>query len=124
MVVDTSTLLAIFFNEKHALWAKDQLNVHRASLYMSTINFAEVLILLGDRKPARYEELKQITIKLPIQFVPPTVSQSVIAAESRLKFPSLNLGDCFAYALAKEKDLPIITLDADFKSSDVKLIMP
>jgi uncharacterized protein with PIN domain len=45
MVVDTSALLAIFFNKKFGLWALDQIQAHADELQMSTVNYAEVLIL-------------------------------------------------------------------------------
>ena len=41
----------------------------------------------------------------------------------RLIFP-LNLGDCFAYALAVAQDSPILTLDADFRAVDRPVIRP
>lgn len=41
-----------------------------------------------------------------------------IAARARLTFP-LNLGDCFAYALARAEQCPILTLDEDFRAVDV-----
>ncbi len=36
----------------------------------------------------------------------------------------LNLGDCFAYALAKTMDLKLLTLDLDFRAVDVPLVLP
>lgn len=36
----------------------------------------------------------------------------------------LNLGDCFAYALAKDEDCPILTLDRDFRGCDVQVVLP
>jgi uncharacterized protein with PIN domain len=34
------------------------------------------------------------------------------------------LGDCFAYALAKVEQCPILTLDEDFRGIDVDVVMP
>ncbi len=33
----------------------------------------------------------------------------------------LNMGDCFAYALAKQKDLPLLFQGNDFAATDVKV---
>ena len=53
-----------------------------------------------------------------IRLVPPTPSHAEIAAAARLRYP-LNLGDCFAYALAKDEDRRLLTLDRDFRRSDL-----
>lgn len=124
MVVDTSVLLAIFFKEKHVFWAKSQLKTHQKALRMSTVNLAEVLILLQDRQPKLFEKLKKEVFSLPIRFIPPSTSQAEISAQARLQFPTLNLGDCFAYALAKEESCPILTLDGDFKKTDMEVLLP
>lgn len=42
---------------------------------------------------------------------------------ARLRYP-LNLGDCFAYALAKDEDRTLLTLDRDFRRSDLRVILP
>src|SRR3989338_3768483 len=102
MVVDTSVLLSILFKEQHGFWAQSQLKKYRDKLQMSTVNLAEVLILLQDRQPQIFEQLKKKIFQMPIQFVPPTTAQAETSAWARLKFPALNLGDCFVYALAKE----------------------
>ena len=46
-----------------------------------------------------------------------------MAAEARLRYP-LNLGDCFAYALAVEQGTSILTLDTDFRAVDRPVVMP
>lgn len=124
MVIDASVLLAIFFKEKHSFWAQSQLKKYRDRLWMSTVNLAEVLIHLQDRQPGVFEQLKEKIFKKPIQFIPPTTSQAETSAWARLKFPALNLGDCFAYALAKEKSCPVLTLDGDFAKLDVEVLLP
>lgn len=123
MVVDTSIILAIFFKEKHCDWAAEQLNLHARELRMSTVNLTEALIHLQDRQPQLFDSLEEQLLYNGIRFVPPDIEQSRIAAEARMKFP-LNLGDCFAYALARQEGCPILTLDADFKVLDVPIIRP
>jgi uncharacterized protein with PIN domain len=55
--------------------------------------------------------------------VAPSPRQAEIAAVARLRFP-LNLGDCFAYALARDEDCPLLTLDRDFRRTDITVISP
>ncbi len=123
MVVDSSLVLSIYFNEKHQAWAVEQLESNRSDLQMSTINLAEVLILIQQRRPLLFQKVYSDLMGSPIEFQAPTVLHAEIAARARDKFP-LNLGDCFAYALAYERKTPILTLDSDFKKCDLKIIMP
>lgn len=123
MVVDTSILIAVLFNEDHGPWALDQLQAQRGALCMSTVNLAEVLILCEDRQPQLFAELQEMVLSSSIRFVPPSVSQAALAAAARGRFP-LNLGDCFAYALAREESLPLLTLDRDFRKTDIPVILP
>jgi len=58
-----------------------------------------------------------------IRIVCPTRRQAEMAAAARLRFP-LNLGDCFAYALAMDEDCPLLTLDKDFRSTDIRVVLP
>jgi ribonuclease VapC len=90
---------------------------------MSTVNYVETLILVGDRFPRRVDEVRELIDSSEIQIVSPTRGQGEIAARARLRFP-LNMGDCFAYALAKEQDCPLLTLDRDFRKSDIQVVLP
>ena len=64
------------------------------------------------------------TVASGIRFVPPDVQQARTAAEARLDLRALNLGDCFAYALAVAEGLPILTLDADFLTTEHQVVHP
>jgi ribonuclease VapC len=123
VVVDTSIVVAVFFNERHGPWAADQLRQNSRRLRMSTVNFAEALILIQDRQPQLFEEIREAIVSSPIRLVAPSPRQAEIAAAARLRFP-LNLGDCFAYALARDEDCPLLTLDRDFRRTDITIIVP
>src|SRR5437016_4913566 len=110
MVLDTSALLAVFFNEAHATWVAERMTEHASNLRMSTVNLAETLILLRDRRPGLFSTLERQLFAGGIRFVPPTPEHARLAAEARLRFP-LNLGDCFAYALGVGEGEPVLTLD-------------
>lgn len=123
MVVDTSIVLAVFFDEEGGSWAAGQLAEHAASLRMSTVNLAEALIRVRDRQPTLADELEDRLITSGIRFIPPDVAQAKVAARARLRFP-LNLGDCFAYALSVAEDCPILTVDRDFRRVDRPVLLP
>jgi ribonuclease VapC len=123
MIIDTSALLAIFFDETNSNWVAQKMNNLSSDLMMSTVNLAETLILLQDRQPNLCQEIEEKLFASNIRFIPPDIIQAKIASEARLKFP-LNLGDCFVYALAKQSNCAILTLDKDFLQVDCQIIFP
>jgi len=123
VVVDTSALVAVLFNEDTTPWVANQLELNRAEIMMSAVNFAEVLVLIGDRQPHLAPEIRAAIEATGIRIVPSTLAHAELAAAARLKYP-LNFGDCFAYALAKHEDLPLLTLDRDFRKTDITVVTP
>lgn len=123
MVVDTSILIAVLFDEEHGAWAAARLEEVAPELRMSTVNLAETLILVRDRQPRIADDLERIVLDSGIRFLAPDVEQARLAARARLRYP-LNLGDCFAYALARSEDCPILTLDPDFRAVDCVVVLP
>ncbi|MCX6595462.1 MAG: type II toxin-antitoxin system VapC family toxin [Acidobacteria bacterium] len=123
MVIDTSALLALAFREPFAEWVTVQLDRARADLHMSSVNYAEYLIRLRSRQPVKFAAIREQTLRLPIQISAPDERDAEVAAEARILFP-LNLGDCFAYALAKRLNMPILTLDSDFLKTDIVVVSP
>ena len=123
MVIDSSALLAVVFNEPSGPWVAGQMEAYAGELMMSSVNYAEVLILATDRQSRLAGELAKTIESSSLRIVPPTAHHAAIAAAARLRYP-LNLGDCFAYALAKDEDAPLLTLDRDFRRTDVKVILP
>ena len=123
MVIDTSVILAVYFNEPRGTWAAERMNEYAGQLRMSTVNLAEALIRIRDRQPMAADDLEQRLRSGAIRFIAPDEKQASIAAAARIKYP-LNLGDCFAYALAVAEGCPILTLDADFRQVDIPVIFP
>jgi ribonuclease VapC len=123
VVIDTSALLAVFLEEPHAEWVAERFTEHAGELRMSTVNLTETLIRLRDRRPESVDEIEELLLEGGIRFIAPDAGQAKIAAEARFRYP-LNLGDCFAYALASTQGGPILTLDLDFRSVDVEVLLP
>jgi len=123
VIVDTSAVLAVVFGEPEASWVADRLNDAQGPLRMSTVNLAETLVLVRHRRPRQYRAVERRLLGGAIRFVAPTVDHARLAAEARLRFP-LNLGDCFAYALAIAEAEQLLTLDGDFRKTDADVLMP
>jgi ribonuclease VapC len=123
VVVDTSALLAVLFGEPSGPWCAGRMADGQPDLLMSTVNLAETLILVGDRRPQAQRLIREELFAGPIRFVAPDSEQALAAGEARLRF-ALNLGDCFAYALARATGQPILTLDRDFLATRHAVLMP
>ena len=88
------------------------MEAHAGELRMSTVNLTECLIRLRDRQPQLADALEARVLESGIRFVPPDVAQAQLAADARLRYP-LNLGDCFAYALAKAESLAVAPSESE-----------
>ena len=126
MIVDASALLAVILFEPE----RDQfLSVLDAadSLSMSVINFAEAGIKVDRSSDLRRAlAMEEVVRELAIEIVPISVGQGHEARRAHKRFgrgsghlAGLNLGDCFAFALAKAKREPLLFKGNDFAHPDV-----
>ena len=120
MVVDSSALLAVLFAEPQAQRIAELLSAAERPI-ISAVNYAECLIRVLDRAPDSAETLERALAGFALEVVPVDLLLASIAANARLRYP-INLGDCFAYALAKTRNVPLLTLDRDFRKTDIQLV--
>lgn len=124
LVLDSSALLAIVLDEEDAEFIRQKLH-DSETIWMSPINWWEAQVraraLCGE---AGEEILLGILNQMAVQIESITAEMAQVAFEASKNFsgrPSrLNLGDCFAYALAKAKDAPLLFKGNDFVATDVK----
>jgi ribonuclease VapC len=88
---------------------------------MSAVNYTECLIRVLDRAPQAAESLERVLAEFALEIVPVDRVLAHAAALARLQYP-INLGDCYAYALAMQRALPLLSLDSDFGKTDVQLV--
>jgi ribonuclease VapC len=95
---------------------------------MSAANLLEAAIVV-DRldDPFAVREFDELISTLRIEIEPVTVSQVTLARTAYQRYgrgsghpARLNFGDCFAYALAKEFDEPLLFVGSDFVHTDVR----
>lgn len=124
--VDASALLAILLDESDSLDLASRILDAEARI-MSPVNYWEALvrarILRGDGGTA---ELEALIRHLGIDVVPVTADHAGLAANAAARFSKphkarLNLGDCFAYALAVSENATLIFKGNDFSETDLKL---
>ena len=128
MIIDTSALLAILFDEPDGPTLLRRIAEAPIRL-MSSANAVEAWIV-ADRhaNPAKGPALDALLETLGIDIVPVTVQHARLARTAYYTYgkgrhpAGLNFGDCFAYALAKATDLPLLFKGDDFGQTDVPVV--
>ncbi|MBE2223562.1 MAG: type II toxin-antitoxin system VapC family toxin [Anaerolineae bacterium] len=125
MVIDTSALIAILSAEPEAETFATAIAAANNRL-LSAASFLETAVVIESRHgSAGGEKLDELIQAAHIQIEPVTAEQ---AAAARLAYRSfgkgrhpaaLNFGDCFAYALAKTTDKPLLFKGNDFNQTDI-----
>jgi ribonuclease VapC len=126
MIVDSSVIIAILRNEPDANELAAALR--RAPIRrVSAVTWVESAVVTdGNRNPVlsrRFDDLLR-DVHMRIETVTPR--QAEIARQAYRDFgkgrhkAGLNFGDCFAYALAKELDEPLLFKGDDFCHTDVE----
>lgn len=125
MVVDSSAVAAILFDEPEAVLFERMLADDPVRL-MSAATLVESAIIvearLGDEGAREFELWLQ---RLSIEIQPVDVEQADLARRAWRRFgkgrdrAALNFGDCFAYALAKVTGEPLLFKGEDFKKTDI-----
>ncbi|HEV7543678.1 MAG TPA: type II toxin-antitoxin system VapC family toxin [Reyranella sp.] len=126
MVVDSSALIAIYFNEpEKASFALAVVSVDAPCI--GAPNFLEASMVAETRHgEAGCRELDRIAANLGLEIVPFDASHIQGARDALRRFgkgrhlASLNFGDCCAYALAKLRDVPLLFKGNDFALTDLK----
>ena len=125
MVLDTSALLAILQDEPERRAINEALE-NADSRLLSVATFVEVSIVIDARYGAEgARDLDLFIEKAGIELVEVSPAQGRLARRSFSCFgkgrhpAGLNFGDCFAYALAVDRDEPLMFKGDDFARTDV-----
>lgn len=125
MVIDTSALVAILFNEPDA--HRFRVAVERAQRRrISAASLLETAIVIEARYgDAGGREFDLLVHKAALEVVPVDAEQAEVARHAWREFgkgrhaAGLNYGDCFAYALAIVLAEPLLFKGTDFARTDV-----
>jgi len=128
MIVDTSAIIAILQNEREAAAIADALD-QAPICRISAVGYVEAGVVTdGNRNPILSRRLDDLLHDAEIQVESVTLKQAEIARYAYRDFgkgrhkAGLNLGDCFAYALAKETGEPLLFKGADFGHTDIEAV--
>jgi ribonuclease VapC len=128
VIVDTSVIIAILRDEPDAAEIREILGQPQICR-MSAVNYVEAGVVVdSNRNPILSRRLDDLLRVVQIGIEPVTVEQARIAREAYRDFgkgrhrAGLNLGDCFAYALAKEKGEILLFKGDDFCHTDIQSV--
>ena len=126
MIVDTSALLAILQAEPESRLLAEAIEaVSRPTI--SVVSFVEASIVLDARHGAEgRDRLDRVIRESQMEIAPVDLEQAQIAREAFRDFGKgrhparLNFGDCFAYALARQRGEPLLFKGDDFAHTDIR----
>jgi ribonuclease VapC len=125
MVIDTSALLAVLLQEADAGRVAAAIEAASPRL-LSAASLLEASIVIESRKgDAGGRELDLLIYRAAIEIMAVDAGQAELARAAWRRFgkgrhpAGLNYGDCFAYALAKGRDLSLLYVGNDFALTDV-----
>ncbi|MGD0800328.1 MAG: type II toxin-antitoxin system VapC family toxin [Terracidiphilus sp.] len=129
MILDTSAIVAILQDEPEAGTFAQAVEQNRP-VRLSAANWLEAAVVVdGNRSPALSRRFDEFLREATVVIEPVTALHAELAREAYRAFgrgsghpAHLNFGDCFAYALAMERDETLLFKGKDFAHTDVRRI--
>ena len=130
MVVDTSAIIEIFIDGPLAAKMRTALKPARGRRFLSAVSLVEAHVVVRRRFAQASDQSRRLLDDLVQRYA--FAVESVQEAHARLAVDAyyrygkgtgagvLNFGDCFAYALAKQRDDELLFVGNDFGRTDVK----
>ena len=127
MVIDTSALLAVLFDEPERRLFVERIEADATRLISAATLLETALVIESRRGEAAGRELDLFVHRAQISVVPFDAEQTEIARIAWRRYgrgrhrAGLNYGDCFSYALAMVSGEPLLAKGEDFAQTDVNL---
>ncbi len=130
MIIDTSAIVAVLRGEQGAT-AYAAMIESAPIARISAATYVELGVVIdGLRDPVMSGSLDPFLVSMVVVVESLTASQARIARAAYQRFgrgsghpARLNMGDCFAYALARELDEPLLFKGDDFKLTDIEVVI-
>lgn len=126
VAVDTSALVAVLFGEPDATAYADALGRNVGMCALAAPTLVESRVVVASRfGPPGVDLLTTMLERISATIVPFDASLADAASEAWRRFGKgrhparLNLGDCFSYALAKHRGIPLLYKGDDFAQTDI-----
>ncbi len=126
VVLDSSVVVAIFKREAEAAELIERLASFQRRVISAASFFEAAIVCESWAKSSAPEDFDLALASLRLEIIPATFAQMEIARDAHRRFGKgrgkpgvLNFGDCFAYALAKETNAPLLFKGNDFAETDI-----
>jgi ribonuclease VapC len=127
VVLDSSVFVAIFRGEDDGAELTACALRYKQRLVSAATWLEAAIVCEGSKSRGGTDRFERIVGALGVEVVPLTPEQARIALEAFKQFgkgrgakASLNYGDCFVYALAKERGAPLLFKGNDFIHTDLQ----
>ena len=129
MIIDASVLVAIINLEPDGRMFETAIETSDKNRISAATYLEASIVIDRARDPLVSRHLDELLAKAAITIEPVTETQARIAREAYRDFgkgsghrAGLNYGDCFAYALAKDMDEPLLFKGDDFAHTDIPFV--
>lgn len=126
MVIDTSAVIAILFDEPDQRRYVEAIEGAEIRLVSAVTRVELAFVIEGRKREAGRERLERFFRLTGAEIVAVTPQQAEIAIDAFRRFgrgrhrARLNIGDCFSYALAAAADHPLLFKGDDFAHTDIR----
>jgi len=126
MILDSSALVAILFKEPEAERLAGMIRDADATAISAPTLLETTIVAEGRTRPGMAEKLDALLGAIRPEIVPFTAEHVSLARDAWRRYgkgrhkAGLNLGDCFAYALAKERGQALLFKGDDFAATDIE----
>jgi ribonuclease VapC len=126
MVIDTSAIVAILFDEPDQRRYGEAIEAATVRLVSAVTRVELAFVIEGRKREAGRERLERFFQLTGAEIVAVTPQQAEIVVDAFRRFgrgrhrASLNIGDCFSYALAVASDHALLFKGDDFGHTDIR----
>ena len=125
MVIDTSAIVAILFDEAEREAFDQLIDADTVQLVSAVTRVEATFVIEGRKRDEGRRRLERFFRMTGAEVVGVTTRHAELACDAFRRYgkgrhpAALNIGDCFAYALAKETGEPLLFKGADFGRTDI-----
>ena len=130
MVIDTSAIVAVLFDESDQRLYDDAIAASAVRLLSAVTRVELCCVIEGRKGEAGRGQLDRFLALTGAEIISVTPQQAGIAIDGFRRFgkgrhrAALNIGDCFSYALAIATGQPLLFKGNDFVHTDVRPALP
>ena len=130
MVIDTSAIVAVLFDEPDQRLFDEAIAASAVRLVSAVTRVEVSCVIEGRKREAGRDQLDRFLALTGADIIGVSPQQAEIAIDGFRRFgkgrhrAALNIGDCFAYALAITTGQPLLFKGNDFVYTDVRAALP